>query len=131
MVDRDAEAKGLRAIDLSLLELLEGEALASTLLGVVADGLAADYRPDEPRNRTGKHALGLGQPVFPPPVLASSLIEPSPDTPLVSSLVVPVLVEVGVGDLDAKVGPFLPIKKTLCQEQSLSFEALTHPETIP
>ena len=124
VINGDANPKGFAAVDLSLLQLLQRESLASALLGIVTDGLAVHDRSHQARHRAREHALSLGKAVLPPPVLASSLIEPSPDTPLVRSLVMPVLVEVRIRDLDAEVGHCLPEVKTKhqikCKTQTLT-----------
>ena len=112
VINGNADPKSLSPIDLGLLELLQSESFARTLLGVVPDSLTADNWANETRNRTGKHTLSLCQPVLPPPVLPGSLIEPGFDPAFVGSLVMPVLVEVSVGDLDAEVRHPLPENKS-------------------
>jgi hypothetical protein len=107
VVDGNTNAEGLAAVDLRLLQLLKSEALASALLRVIPNGLAVNNGPHQSRDRAREHALRLGEAVLPPPVLAGSLVEPSPNPTLVSRLVMPVLVEMGVGDLDAEVGHLL------------------------
>ena len=60
-VNRDADSARLLAVHLGLLELLEREPLASTLLHVVADSLAV-------HNRAQQAIDGAGEILDPPPV---------------------------------------------------------------
>jgi hypothetical protein len=98
----------LPPVDARLLQLLQRESLASTLLGIVANGLAVNNRAQQAIDRPWEHSLSLGKASFPPPVLTSRLVVPLLDASLVSGGVVPVLVEVVVGDLEAEVGHFAP-----------------------
>ncbi len=98
----------LPSVDARLLQLLKRESPASSLLGLVANGLAVHNRAQQAIHRPGEHSLCLGKASFPSPVLTSSLIVPLLDTTLVGGGVVPMLVEVVVGDLKAEVGHGAP-----------------------
>lgn len=103
MIHTDADAAGLAAVHLSRLELLQGETLASTLLHVVADGLAVDHWAEKAVDGAGEVLDRLCETVFPAPVFAGSLVVPSYNATLVGSTVMPVLVEMRIGDLDPEV----------------------------
>ena len=100
----DTDRAGLTAVHLCLLKLLKGESLASTLLHVVADGLAVHNGAQETVHRAGEVLDRLGKTVFPAPVFARRLVVPGNNATSVGRTVMPVLVEMRIGDLELEVG---------------------------
>ena len=92
VVDADADSAGNLAADTSSLELLKGEATASTDLAVVLDSLATDSRA-EGLSGAGGNEGGLGSTGVAAALLLASLVEPGPDA------AGPLLVEMAVGEL--------------------------------
>jgi hypothetical protein len=91
VINTDSQRLGLVAVDLGLLELVEGEATAGAQLAVILSSGASDDRAQRASNGARGYSSSLGLAGFAAANFAGGLIEPSSHSAL------PVLVEMLVG----------------------------------